>query len=492
VHLRVHPHDWLATGFRLTFPDMSPTPFKSRFAPSPTGLLHLGNVRTALFNALMARRETGVFLLRIEDTDAARGHEKFTLALQADMDWLGLAWQEGPRVGGPHAPYAQSERSAVYEKFFERIESSGQAYPCFCTEHELEISRKTAIAAGRPPRYSGRCRALSVDEVAKRRADGKPATLRFRVDDGSTVEFDDVVRGQQKFATADIGDFVIRRSDGTPAFFFSNAVDDALMGVTLVLRGEDHLTNTPRQILLLRALDLPVPRYAHMALVIGRDGAPLSKRTGSRSVQDLREQGFLPLAVNNYLARLGHTYERNDLLDMDTLAREFSTGRLHKAPAHFDEQHLLHWQREAVHQIDNDTLWTWIRPVAGEWVPSADVNSFVDAIRGNVVFPGDARHWAERIFAETIEPNREANEAVRATGGEFFRCAGRALDRHGADFKAVSSMVKQDTGRSGKALFQPLRAALTGELDGPEMAKLLPLIGVDRAHRRIEKALSGL
>jgi len=471
---------------------MSSTPFKSRFAPSPTGLLHLGNVRTALFNALAARHEKGVFLLRIEDTDAARGHEKFTSALQADLQWLGLTWQEGPGTSGIGGPYAQSGRGDIYQKFFQQVEAAGQAYPCFCTEHELEISRKTAIAAGRPPRYSGRCRTLSVDDVARRRAEGKPATLRFRVDDGSSVEFDDVVRGPQKFATADIGDFVIRRSDGTPAFFFSNAVDDALMGVTLVLRGEDHLTNTPRQILLLQALGLPAPRYAHMALVIGRDGAPLSKRTGSRSVQELRDQGFLPLAVNNYLARLGHTYESNDLLDMDTLASEFSTARLHKAPAHFDEQHLLHWQREAVHRIGHDVLWAWMSPLTGDLVPSADVSAFVDAVRGNVVFPADARHWAERIFAEAIELNRDANETIRATGGEFFRSVGRALETHGADFKAVSSMVRQDTGRSGKALFQPLRAALTGELDGPEMAKLLPLIGVERAHRRVEKALSGL
>jgi len=470
-------------------PDMISPVFKSRFAPSPTGLLHLGNVRTALFSALAARHAGGIFLLRIEDTDAARGHEKFAQALADDLRWLGLDWQEGPGPGGPQAPYAQSERGPVYARYFEQLESAGRVYPCFCTEHELEISRKTAIAAGRPPRYSGRCRKLTSEEVAARRTAGKPSTLRFHVVDGETVEFEDRVRGTQRFATDDIGDFVIRRSDGSPAFFFSNAVDDALMGVTLVLRGEDHLTNTPRQILLLEALGLPVPAYAHMALVVGRDGAPLSKRTGSRSVQELREQGFLPLAVNNYLARLGHTYENNALLDFGSLAGDFDLTRLHKSPAHFDEQHLLHWQREAVHHADIEVLWNWLAPVVAGTVPEAEGRSFVEAVRGNILFPADARYWAERIYASEVEPSHAAGEAVRAAGDEFFDVVRRSLEKHGADFKAVSAMVKQDTGLTGKALFQPLRAALTGELDGPEMAKLLPLIGLERAHRRIEKIL---
>lgn len=459
-------------------------PFKSRFAPSPTGLLHLGNVRTALFNALLARRHHGVFLLRIEDTDAMRGHEKYAQALEEDLRWLGLDWHEGPGRGGEQAPYAQSERGPVYARYFAQLEHSARAYPCFCSEHELEIARKTAIAAGRPPRYSGRCRRLTADEVTARRAEGRPATLRFHVGDGAVVEFEDHVRGRQSFSTADIGDFVIRRSDGSPAFFFSNAVDDALMGVTVVLRGEDHLTNTPRQILLLQALDLPVPRYAHIALVVGPDGAPLSKRTGSRAVHELREQGFLPLAVNNYLARLGHTYDSNGFLGLDALAADFELARLHRAPAHFDEQHLLHWQREAVLATDPASLWAWMAGDAGALVPSTDWRAFIEAVRGNVLFPSDARHWAERIYAAELAPAHAAEAVVRGAGEEFFDIARRALERHGTDFRAFSQMVKVDSGFSGKALFQPLRAALTGELDGPEMAKLLPLIGVERARRR--------
>jgi nondiscriminating glutamyl-tRNA synthetase len=461
-------------------------PPKTRFAPSPTGLLHLGNIRTALFNWLIARRHRGVFLLRLEDTDAMRGHEKYAVALQEDLRWLGLNWDEGPQVGGAHAPYAQSQRADVYRRYFDALESGGLAYPCFCSEHELSIARKTALAAGRPPRYSGKCRALSPEDVRARFAAGVPATLRFRVDDGREVVFDDAVRGRQAFATDDIGDFVIRRSDGTPAFFFCNAIDDAVMEVTLVVRGEDHLANTPRQILLLQALGLPVPAYAHIALVVGADGAPLSKRTGSRSVQELREAGYLPLAINNYLARVGHTYESNALLDMDALAGGFDAARLHRAPARYDEAQLLHWQREAVQLAPTTLLAEWMGAEACAVVPPERRIEFIEAVRGNVTFPADALHWARIVFAD-VEPVHAAREVLAAVGADFFDVARRALERHGTDFKAVSGMMKSTLGLSGKALFQPLRAALTGELDGPEMAKLLPLVGVERARRRLRE-----
>jgi nondiscriminating glutamyl-tRNA synthetase len=276
-----------------------------------------------------------------------RGHDKYIEALMRDLRWLGLDWQEGPEAGGDAGPYFQSQRGPIYARYFEALESRHLAYRCFCSEHELAVARRAQLAAGRPPRYNGRCRALDPAQVRDRLAAGEPATLRFRVPDGERVAFEDRVRGRQEFATDDIGDFVIRRSDGTPAFFFSNAVDDATMGVDLVVRGEDHLTNTPRQLLLLRALDLPAPDYAHIALVVGADGAPLSKRIGSFSVQALREAGWLPLAIANYLARLGHTYESNDLLDFDGLAAHFAVERLHRAPAHFDARQLRHSRRRA-------------------------------------------------------------------------------------------------------------------------------------------------
>jgi nondiscriminating glutamyl-tRNA synthetase len=464
---------------------MSAHSFKTRFAPSPTGLLHLGNVRTALFNGLLARRHAGIFLLRLEDTDAMRGHEKYAIALMQDLRWLGLAWDEGPDAGGEHGPYEQSRRGDIYKDYFARLEQKGMAYPCFCSEHELSIARKTAIAASRPPRYSGKCRALSAEDVRQRLASGTPATLRFRVPDGRNVTFDDKVRGPQSFATDDIGDFVIRRSDGTPAFFFCNAVDDALMGVTLVLRGEDHLTNTPRQLMLFEALELAAPEYAHIALVVGADGAPLSKRTGSKSVEELRAAGFLPEAVNNYLARLGHTYESNAFMSVQVLADNFDVSRLHRAPARYDESQLLYWQREAVMHLPSQTLWRWMGDDVRKLVPEPAHDAFVECVRGNITFPKDAMHWAKVLFDDEASSAREAREAIQNAGAPFFKQALDALTQHGAEFKPLSEALKKTSGKSGKALFQPLRAALTGELDGPEMAKVLPLMGIERARRRL-------
>ncbi|HEY2275538.1 MAG TPA: glutamate--tRNA ligase family protein, partial [Steroidobacteraceae bacterium] len=245
---------------------MSPPPV-TRFAPSPTGELHLGNARTALFNELLARHGGGRFILRIEDTDSERSLAAHTGALMADLKWLGLEWDAGPDREDALGPYRQSERRALYAGYFAQLERRAAVYPCFCTPLELELARRAQLAAGRPPRYAGTCRDLSPDERARRSSEGLPATLRFRVPAGVRVEWLDLVHGPQSFATDDIGDFVVRRADGSAAFFFSNAVDDASMGVTLALRGEDHLTNTPRQLLILEALGLRAPAYGHVALL---------------------------------------------------------------------------------------------------------------------------------------------------------------------------------------------------------------------------------
>jgi len=488
---------------------MESRPFKTRFAPSPTGLLHLGNVRTALFNFLLAGRTHGVFLLRLEDTDAMRGHEKYAVAIEEDLRWLGLDWGEGPEVGGAHGPYAQSERGHIYKEYFDVLEEKGLAYPCFCSEHELAISRKTQIAAGHPPRYTGRCRSLSRADVEARFAQGAPATLRFRVDDGATVAFEDKVRGLQSFSTTDIGDFVIRRSDGTPAFFFCNAIDDALMGTTLVVRGEDHLTNTPRQILLLQALGLPLPEYAHIALVVGADGAPLSKRTGSKSVHELREGGFLPLAVNNYLARLGHTYEANTLMSMSELAEHFDLARLGRAPARYDESQLVYWQKEAIRYSSDEELWKWMNGKSilnshvGDFVPKGKEFSFVNVIRGNITTPEDAFIWAGNLFATSNRYEHEARSAIANAGAEFFRNALVCLDEDSAAFQAYVKRLELSVNKKGKSLFMPLRAALTGEVNellsqsvhvyewkhGPQLEAVWGLLGIDLIRRRLNEAM---
>lgn len=468
---------------------MTLSSLKTRFAPSPTGWLHLGNIRTALFNHLLAKGASGgVFLLRIEDTDAMRGHEQYTRALMQDLEWLGLGWDEGPARGGSAGPYEQSQRGPVYATYFAQLETRGLAYPCFCTEHELKVERKTQLAAGQPPRYSGKCRRLTAAEVAERRSRGLPATLRFRVAEDRSVEFEDRVRGPQRFATSDIGDFVIRRSDGTPAFFFCNAVDDALMGVTLVVRGEDHLTNTPRQLLLLQALGLRAPHYAHIPLVVGSDGAPLSKRTGSKSVQELRDGGFLPAAINNYLARVGHTYEEHHLLPHAELAARFDLARVHHSPARFDETQLLHWQREAIMQLQPADFWKWAGDEVRRLVPAPKHGAFIEAVRGNIMFPHDVQDWARIIFeSETIPMSGEARDLLEAEAesGSFQR------------FIQAMSAIDWNENRFGKEFpfdlapkksFPLIRAALTGRKRGPEMWRLLGLLGEHYVRARLNAA----
>jgi glutamyl-tRNA synthetase len=294
------------------------------------------------------------------------------------------------------------------------------------------------------------------------------------------------VRGEQTFAAADIGDFIVRRADGTPAFFFCNAIDDALMGVTHVLRGEDHLTNTPRQIMILRALGLRVPDYGHISMIVGADGAPLSKRTGSQSVRELRASGYFPRAVVNYLARLGHVYESNAYMTLAELAAAFDVKRLGRAPARHDANQLLHWQREAIARASVDELWQWIGDEARALVPGSRRIDFIETVRPNVTFPQDALHWARAIYGGTLHLDHDAQTVIAHAGKEFFTAALAAYDAHPRDFKQLAEHVKAATGAKGKHLFHPLRVALTGAAHGPEMARILELLPPEQARARLQ------
>ena len=479
---------WRRLALSATITPMTTTTCKTRFAPSPTGYLHLGNVRTALFNALLARRERGDFLLRIEDTDRERSRPEYVAALLADLRWLGLDWQEGPEIGGPHPPYAQSERTAIYAEYYRRLEDRGQVYPCFCTPAELALSRKIQLAAGRPPRYAGTCAKLNAAEQQTRRERGLQPTLRFRTPPGQTVQFVDLARGPQQFASDDIGDFIIRRADGGPQFFFANAVDDALMGITHLLRGEDHLSNTPRQLLLLAALDLSAPRYGHLALIVGADSGPLSKREGHFSVRELRSAGYLPEALLNYLARLGHSYERDHWLSLAELAKGFALERLGRAPARYDEAQLLHWQSEAVQRATLEQLWAWLDSAVDGDVPTACREAFIAAVRPNIRFPADAAFWAKRLFGAEWALSADSQALIAQTGSAFFSHALTAYAEHGAVYQPLIDDLKRRTGVKGKPLFMPLRAALTGELHGPELARILALLPVELVKQRLAAA----
>jgi nondiscriminating glutamyl-tRNA synthetase len=458
----------------------------TRFAPSPTGEVHLGNARTALFNFLLAHRAGERFILRIEDTDTERSREEHTTAVMEDLRWLGLEWDVGPDKEDAHGPYRKSQRAAVYARHFEILERNGSVYPCFCSPLELEISRKAQLAAGRPPRYAGTCRKLTPEQREQKRAQGIKPSMRFHVPLGRRIEFVDFVHGPQSFLSDDIGDFVILRADGTAAFFFSNAVDDATMGVTQVLRGEDHLTNTPRQLMILEALGLSAPRYGHISLIVGMDGAPLSKRHGATSVREYRERGYRPEALVNHLFRLGHSSAEHGFLSLEQMARAFDPAHLGHAPARFDEQQLNVWQKEAAHRlpIDEARRWLGLTIVPGDH----DIERrFLEAVMPNVVLPQDAQPWVDVVFGGPVTLSDADSAIIRDAGAEFFTAAARAAEENGNDWAAITAAVKAATGKKGAQLYMPLRVALTGRAHGPELAPLLKLMPPGKARERLAR-----
>lgn len=459
---------------------------KTRFAPSPTGHIHLGNARTALFNFLFAHSQAGCFLLRIEDSDATRSLLTLAKELEEDLLWLGLPWQEGPGQEKGLGPYYQSERQAIYALYYEQLVSMGRAYPCFCSEAELLMMRKRQLALGKPLRYNGQCRQLTAEQIAEKKAEGKLASLRFLVPSQQMINFDDFVKGEQCFSTDDIGDFVIQRSDGSAAFFFCNAIDDALMKVTHVLRGEDHLTNTPRQILLLQALGLTIPAYGHMALIVGDDGAPLSKRHGSFSIKSLREFGYFAEAIQNYLARLGHSYSCPEFLDIQALAQQFSLSRLGKSPARYDQTQLLYWQKQALLHLANEKLWAWLAPKLHDLVPEERKFDFIELMRGTLCFPEEAVVWANLLFGgnNAVSYSVETKNFLREVSPQYWQTLLSLLEGN-SDFRTLIKQLQEQLNLKAKALFTPLRLALTGRQDGPELAKIFSLLGHANIRERI-------
>lgn len=462
---------------------------RTRFSPSPTGMLHLGNVRAALFSVLFAARSKGAFLLRIEDTDATRSDEKYSTMLQEDLHWLGINWQEGPGVGGPNGPYQQSQRYEIYKQYYQQLENESYAYPCFCTDQELALNRKIQLSRGHAPRYPGTCRKLTQDEVEKRLAQGLKPALRFKVPENTIIEFVDLVKGTQKFNSDDIGDFIIRRADGSSSFMFCNAIDDSLMGVTHVLRGEDHLANTPRQLMILQTLKMRTAQYGHLSLILGDDGTPLSKRHGSFSLHDLHQQGYLPIAVLNYLARLSHTYEEQHLLSFAELAEHFHLEKISRAPARFDKNQLLHWQKEAVMALDHATAWQWLGDDLKKKVPEAAREVFIEMMRQNILFPNEAHKWIDILFGSDLQFSDEHRAILKEAGEAFFVTAQNAVQQHDANLKNILDELKTKLNISGKRLFMPVRVALTGEQHGPELAQIVTLLGPEKMRERFSSAL---
>jgi glutamyl-tRNA synthetase len=344
------------------------------------------------------------------------------------------------------------------------------------------------LAAGRPPRYARTCTKLNAAEIEHRIASGQQPAIRFRVPDGRAVEFDDRVHGPQRFLSDDIGDFVIRRADGSVSFFLGNALDDSAMGITLVLRGDDHLANTPRQLLLLEALGMRQPAYGHLPLVLATGGSPLSKREGAASLTDLRQHGYLPGAIANYLVRLGHSCGSDTFLSAAELPRHFDLARTSKSAARFDEAQLRHWQREAVTHASEAEVDLWLGARLDAVGQGEDRRAFVTAVKGNVLFPSDADALVPIVTQDDILVSPEAAAQIVEAGPDYFATAHRLFDGFRGDFKGWTRAIAEATGRKGARLFMPLRSALTGDTHGPELAPLVTLMGERRALARLAGA----
>jgi len=470
-----------------------------RFAPSPTGQLHVGNARTALFNWLLARGHEGTFVLRIEDTDVERSTKASELGILEDLHWLGLTWDEGPDVGGPCGPYRQSERLHLYTSYANELLAAGHAYYCFCSPQKLEEDRKRMLSEGKPPRYAGTCRSISADEARPRIDGGERAVVRFRIPEHVDVTFQDLVRGDVTFSTDVIGDPVIVRSDGRPAYNFAVVVDDALMDITHVIRGEDHISNTPRQVLIYRALGFNPPKFAHLALVMGPDHTPLSKRHGATSVSEFRARGYLPEALTNTLALIGWSPRTDagsagsseELLPIEELARRFALEDVGHSAGVFDPEKLAwmnrHYMKEAPpgRLAAESVRFFLARGFIQRATPQAlaYIESLLPMAAGSVdrleeipdrlafLFAYDAAAAMARPDVANVLHEPGAREVIAALSDAI---EGPLLDRE--SFRAMASRVRERTGQKGKALFHPIRVALTGESGGPELDFAVPAI----------------
>ena len=474
-----------------------PSTVRVRFAPSPTGNLHVGGARTAIFNWLWARHTSGTFVLRIEDTDVERSTRASEASLIEDMKWLGLDWEEGPDVGGGRGPYRQSDREEVYRGVAAVFVADGAAYPCFCTDADLERKREEALASGRPPQYDGTCRDLTQAQIDEQRDAGVPEVIRFRVPAG-VVRFADVVRGEMTLDHSMVGDFVIVRSNGLPTYNFAAAVDDARMGITHVIRGEEHLSNTLRQILVYNALGTEPPAFAHVPLILAEDRSKLSKRHGAASVEELRKRGFIPSAVFNYLVLLGWSHPQGrDVLTREETVAAFDIKRIGKAAGVFDParlawmngQHLRALSPEAFHPLARPFLPEWVADLYDEPAIDALLDVLQDSIETLDQLPGLCT-----VFADPVELDPDAAEVLNDEGAKSVLSAfASALDAHDGNltpeaFKAMAKAAGKEAGRKGKELFFPLRAAITGRVHGPDLSRTAAVKGRERVARLVAAA----
>ncbi len=463
-----------------------------RFAPSPTGLLHVGNARTALFNWLFARQNNGTFVLRVEDTDMERSSAEYEDKLIMDLKWLGLDWDEGPESGGSFGPYRQSLRLDIYAPYTQRLLEEGKAFYCFCDPEELERNRKEAIASGEMPIYSGKCRTISFEEAKDRQKKGEAAVVRLRTPDEGTISFSDLVRGHLSFDLKLIGDPVLVRSNGRPAYNYAVVIDDALMKISHIIRGEDHISNTPRQLLTYEALALESPQFAHLSMVMGQDNARLSKRHGATAVNQFVKDGILPEALFNYLALLGWSHpEEKEILTKSELVTAFNLNHLSRSAAVFDYDK-LHWlNRQHMKVLStrdkaekayphlkavgfmpekmSDEIWAWL----GEAVE--------DLIEGADRFSDLPEKFSPFFDFNLEEMDAESREILETECGRKIVTLLSAKIGHTEQFDydifaSFAKEIKDETGCKGKDLFHPLRIALTARTSGLKLDRFIYLV----------------
>lgn len=478
-------------------------PVRVRFAPSPTGHLHIGGARTAIYNWAFARHHGGVFVLRIDDTDKERSTEENTAAILRAMRWLGLDWDEGPEAGGEVGPYYQTQRGEFYATALEALKSNAHAYPCFCTPERLEQKREGAKVAGGVSGYDRECRALDSGTASERIAAGEPHVWRVKVPENrGDITIDDVIRGSVTWPIEAMDDFVLVRTDGTPTYMFATVVDDWKMGITHIIRGDDHLSNTPRQVMVYEALEADVPIFAHMGLIFGADGKRLSKRHGATSVEAYAEQGYLPEALLNYLALLGWSIdETTTVFDRERLVAEFELGRVSKNPSVWDPEK-LEWMNGV-----------YIRELTPEELADRMIPSLIEA---GLLTPEEAhtrRDWLVALAPLVSERAKRLDEIVPMVRFLFEditideTARAKALEKEGApealttaaevlaavDWGAAAieeglRTIPETIGVKPKIAFQAIRVAVTGSVVSPPLFESLELLGRDRALARIRAA----
>ena len=484
-------------------------PVRVRFAPSPTGYLHVGGARTALFNWLFARHHGGKFILRIEDTDVARSTEASTSAIIQSMRWLGLDWDEGPEVGGAYGPYFQSERLEIYREHISRLLASGDAYYCYCTPEELEERRREAIARGETPRYDGRCRNLTPSQIRKFQDEGRKVSVRFKVPEGETV-IHDLIRGEVRFSNSSFDDFVIMKSDGFPTYNFAAVVDDSLMEMTHIIRAEEHLPNTPKQVMIYRVLGYPLPQFAHVPMILGPDRSKLSKRHGATSVTQYKDMGYLPEALVNYLALLGWAYDaEHEIFSTGELIEKFSLENVSKNAAIFDPKKLEWMNGQYIRMADLDRITRLAVPylvaeglipedAGGAGVKDEDGDSRISRVVGlfkeRMKTIRDIVELADYFFTDNLRYDEDAVRKFLSKPGlaDIFSELMKRLEplepftREGIE--AVMRGLAAERGLKAGDVIHPTRVALTGRAVSPGLFEVMEVLGKETVVRRLAAA----